>query len=600
MANLTAGQTENVFLSRGDTLNISGNVEVFTSPGIVSIQQSAGSYGPFDSDRTIIAKAISNAAYWMGQTDVGVPAEMEKRFYAFPFTTEGCQAAEDAASASVGGTVVYAGVRYKIASSIQARSYVNRVGQMPGLNYVAASGPIEIPDVTFAAYGGTIFEIANGVECFTFNSNDIPAQLTDLATQGITSSTWKNMAFVGGKGAIKLGALYAMGPLWCQFSDLYFFNQTDYHFHVENYQHCQFHNFWSKNNLSSTGGYHYYTSVSDPVGPTGLIPGNSSWTGEHYSYTTSLFAKNYVFYARGLADCQMNELAINARMQANRYGDVATDYSVTTVGGGSPNVVLAVPSDIVKFPVGMPLVFTSGTPQFLAAGAVYFVNTNNGVDTITLSPTPSASLGYAGVTITNAASFTVKSSGWPALIAYANATSLINNTAFGDNWDIEAASNVCAVMLSRVFSSTFGLHEIMPSVTNTAIVARSASVEISCRGLTNVTTDFDDQLNNIITVVKNKAGGYRYLTAGLTLTRNYHDCDIYIENAGAQNVTVPDLKLGGFKCRITQLGAGQLTVVGSGVTVNGRLGLKTAGQYSPIELRMSKRTSYIVSGDAVV
>jgi hypothetical protein len=515
---------------------------------------------------------------------------------AYPYNSEGIQAAVDRIVATgKPGTVVYAAEAYSVTQSLTLVDGVSHLGVFVKLNF---SG--DIPDVDWTPSGGTVINIAAGVEFMVYNHTDLATQVVGIGEASLTGVQIKNLAFVGGKGAIKIGAYRNMGPTYCKFSDLYFLNQTDYHFHVENFQHCEFNNFHGKNQLTSTGGFHYYTSVEDPAGSTGLLPGNSHWTGEHYSWSSSRLAKNYVFFARGVQDCQMNELAINARMQANRYGDVATSYTLTSTGGGSPNFILGNPADITKFPVGMPLVFTSGTPQFLAANSVYYVNSNNGVDTITLKYNPEVNAGYAGVSITNAASFTARMSGFPAVIFHATPGSLINNSDLGNNWDVEANGNVCAISMYRVRDSSLGLHEVMPSDTSTAIALRDCTAAINCRNMTNITTDFDDTLANTKSIVNNMRAGNRYLTAGTTLTTEHHQCKLFVLNAGAQNVTVPNLKLSGFSCEVFQSGAGQITTVGSGATVSGRSGLKTAGQYAKINIDQYNKTSYIVSGDTAV
>lgn len=515
---------------------------------------------------------------------------------AYPYTSEGIQAAVDRIVATgKPGTVVYAAEPYAVTASVPLVDGVSHLGVFPKLSF---SG--DIPDVNWTPTGGTIINISAGVEFLVYNHIDLVNQVVGLGEASLTGVQIKNMAFMGGKGAIKIGAYRNMGPTYCKFSDLYFFNQVDYHFHVENFQHCEFSNFHGKNQLASTGGFHYYISVEDPAGPNGLLPGNSHWTGEHYSWCSSRLAKNFVFFARGAQDCQMNELAITARMQANRYGDVAEDVVFNLVGGGSPNLVLAVPSNITKFPVGMPFVFTSGTPNWVPARSVMWVNSNNGVDTITVSLEPEPSSGYAGFGFTSSGAYTVKVSGFPAVIVHGNNGSLIINSDMGDNWDVEANGNVVAISLKRVFASTMGLHEVMGSATDTLITSRNSSVNISCRTPAHVTTDFDDSPNNIRTKITNKNGGYRYLSAGGAIDRSYHQCKIFVENAGAQNMTITDLKMGGFECEIFQGGVGQLTLVPSGTTLRSRNGLKTGGQYARLKLDQYKRNEYIVSGDTAV
>ena len=505
---------------------------------------------------------------------------------AYPYTSAGIQAAVDRIVASgKPGTVVYASEQYSVTQNVPLVSGVSHLGVFVKL---AFSG--NVPDATFSPVDGTIINIAAGVEFLTHNSTDLASQPANVAPLALTGVTIKNMAFIGGKGAVKMGALYSMGPTYCLFENLYFKNQVDYHFWVENFQHCEFKNFHGRNDLPSTGGYHFKMSLN-----ANLLPGNSHFEGEIFSYSTSRFAKNFVFEARGLAGCQMNEIVSNARMQANRYGDVATSYTVSTTSG-SPNVVFSTPAESVNFPVGMPLVFTSATPNFLAANSVYYVVSNNGTDTITISNTP----GSSTVSVSQTASFTIKGSGFPAVIIWGNNNSLINNCDFGRNFDIEANGNVCALSMYRVFNGRIGLNEVMGSQTDTAISARSCPTVIDCGNIATITTDFDDFLTNTVTAVNNAKAGNVYTTAGETLTSGRHQCIMLVNSATPVTITVPTKLVSGFTVSIVQVGAGQVTVAGSGVTVNGRNGLKTAGQYARININQYNKTSYIVSGDTAV
>ena len=57
----------------------------------------------------------------------------------------------------------------------------------------------------------------------------------------------------------------------------------------------------------------------------------------------------------------------------------------------------------------------------------------------------------------------------------------------------------------------------------------------------------------------------------------------------------------GFKTSLVQSGAGQVNfVVGPGVTINSRNGLKTAGQYARVTLIQVAKDNYVLSGDTTV
>lgn len=544
-----------------------------------------------DSKKIVGVKNADGTELYFTQSNVAL---------AYPYDSDGiAKAHQRILDTGKPGAVLYASARYSATRNQPMANWISHVGQ--GV-VCAFSG--DIPDTTLTPTEGTIIVIADGVEFLTFNSVDLAAQLPNLATQALTGVTICAMGFIGGKGAIKIGALYAMGPTYCRFDDLYFKNQIDYHFYVENYQHCHFGVFQGNNSTATgTGGFHYIISTT-----SALLPGNSDWFGEQYSYSTSRWSKNFVFRARGGAgsSCQMNELAVKSRMQYNRYGSSAQDYVMTSTGGNSPDWTLQNPAQIDDLPVGMPLVFYSSTPQFLASKAVYYVCYNDGVSKIRLNFLPEQST--TGTNISNAATHTAKSSGFPGLIVHANANSLINNCDFGQNWDAEAASNVVSSSFYKVFGgSSIGYHEIMASVTNTALAARDSPMVINCRNMTGVSTDFDDTLRNTKTVVNNLAAGNRYLDSTVmpsnnyTLTASDHQCKLMINNASANTITVPDIRLSGFNCRFFAIGAGQTTMTASGSTVNGFGGaLKSAGQYARFEIDKYDKSAFVVSGNTTV
>ena len=73
---------------------------------------------------------------------------------------------------------------------------------------------------------------------------------------------------------------------------------------------------------------------------------------------------------------------------------------------------------------------------------------------------------------------------------------------------------------------------------------------------------------------------------------------ITCSNAGAITVTVPASLGAGFNAMIVQIGAGQVTLVGSSATLNNANGLKTAAQYSVLSLISYATDVFVVAGDA--
>jgi hypothetical protein len=72
---------------------------------------------------------------------------------------------------------------------------------------------------------------------------------------------------------------------------------------------------------------------------------------------------------------------------------------------------------------------------------------------------------------------------------------------------------------------------------------------------------------------------------------------VTLSNASAITVTVPSSLPVGFACIVIQLGAGQVTLSASGVTLNGKNGLKTSGQHARIGLLEYASNVFNVAGD---
>lgn len=86
-------------------------------------------------------------------------------------------------------------------------------------------------------------------------------------------------------------------------------------------------------------------------------------------------------------------------------------------------------------------------------------------------------------------------------------------------------------------------------------------------------------------------------TADFTLTASDNAGFILVNSASLIRVTVPATLAVGFYCQIIQQGAGQVQVIGSGVTMNSALGFFTRAQGSSIGIMMATGTIGFVSGD---
>lgn len=87
-------------------------------------------------------------------------------------------------------------------------------------------------------------------------------------------------------------------------------------------------------------------------------------------------------------------------------------------------------------------------------------------------------------------------------------------------------------------------------------------------------------------------------TSNYTLTDNDSRAVIVVNSSSAVNITVPNTLSTGFFCQIIQKGTGQVTVVGSGTTINSASGFKTRLQNSSIGIMMESSTVGYISGDS--
>lgn len=102
-------------------------------------------------------------------------------------------------------------------------------------------------------------------------------------------------------------------------------------------------------------------------------------------------------------------------------------------------------------------------------------------------------------------------------------------------------------------------------------------------------------------VISRFAGNTIAVTGSLTLSATHNGAVLVSTSATALNITVPTGLPTGFNCTIVQDGAGQVTVVASSTTINGRNGLKTAAQHAVIAIvPTTTANAYKVTGDTAV
>ena len=107
---------------------------------------------------------------------------------------------------------------------------------------------------------------------------------------------------------------------------------------------------------------------------------------------------------------------------------------------------------------------------------------------------------------------------------------------------------------------------------------------------TSASTDFSPAFFSIVSET----------TTARTLSNSDNGKVIVCSNAGQVIVTIPSGLTSGFNCTITQGGAGTVTIVGSGASINGfNNKTATAGQYAVVNIIPVGANAYYVDGDLI-
>lgn len=502
--------------------------------------------------------------------------------FAFPFTSEGIQAAIDALYAKgQPGVVTLASESYSITSDITLRVGISLRGILGKLDYIGY-----VPDQDPSPVDGTIFNVSAGVTALKYNNidqpNPAPAELADTAGTSINIS---GITFVGGLRAIHTGAKNILGLHYASVKNCRFFNQTAEHYIFENFMHMQFENLWAWNKISDGavhGGCVFRASrLRDAGNAIALLPGNSVWTGTIFGWTNQYLVKGISF--EGI-DGQLNECsATGARIQFNRYPATLTarDVVLTPSNGSSTFTV----SDNTQFnycQVGVPLAIptTSAAVSGVSNGVVYFVSSRDaGTNTITLNELPNRTTG--NLVASAATPVTMKFGGFPGFFFGSDDNGSVTSFNAGD-LDIECKGTVAGIA-TRNAKGKAHILETMPSDTDTLLAFRNGDFAVSHCGSNTVTTDCSSSVGYCR--VTNLAGGNPGLYTGgnITLTAAMSGQKIRFASATDITVTVPRTLPKDFEWSAVCTSTGQITMVaGSGTTFQNRsASAKTAGGTAP-------------------
>jgi hypothetical protein len=579
MATLSAGSSTSVTVAAGSILHAAGIGEVNIRPGMVERVSGIGEYGPYDTTTSINIRAIGSVIYWQEEVDneEGIPYAPPVELYAFPFNTEGAQAAIDAISnGGSAGTVIFSGVDYDFTSG--------GVAMKAGVSYIATTPLItttgDVPDsAMFANGGGTRLINGPGVYSFTWNNVDqasLPA--ANLASTGLLGISLYGLCSFGGAGLLSAGAVNTMGLISCKLDQLFFYDATDWGIKLDNFMQLTIGDIRGRNTVRG-GGIRYGCTLGSRAASPGaplLIPGNTLWNGNTFIFNSNNGARGIEFFGKTTtADNQLNELTNKGRWQVNRFGSGAVTMSLAFVNG-SATVTIADANHYAQIIEGGWFGFSGSAPGgFNTIDPYVVVFKDDATQTIRLATSMNA-FGTTGLSSTSTASFNATYGGPAGLAINFDALSLMTVADLGFQ-DLELFGNVCSIYSRRSRQTKLQIGELRASDHNGTFVVRDGHLGIEAHAMAGIgrcTTDSNARIN-----IKNITGCTRSMTTTTTLpmTADEHEMVYLYNNAAGKQWTLGAGQPPDYRFKIHQMGAGVATVSLSGTTCTGPLATTGAG-----------------------
>lgn len=509
-----------------------------------------------------------------------------------PRTSAGINAAVEAiVAAGCIGTVLYEDAEYVIDAPINLHHGISHIGVAAKFAYGA-----DVPENDMTITGGTRFNVSAGVTPFAWNNTDKGSDEVNMASFALNNCKFYGIVFNGGARGISFGALRAMGFTFCEFDELYGFNQTDrYSFDFNNFQYSRFGNIFSRNDLATeSGGVRFSSRLS-----TTLYPGDSVLFGRIFVQTYQYLNRGIVFEVSGPAGCALNDMKVSGVMHCNRYGNPSTPATISmTSVSGTPDLSVSA-GDFAKLPLGMPVVFITTAPTGIPLKTIHYVySRNTGNNSVTLAETHYAT---APVTLTSSGTYAATYSGFPAIEF--NATHSSNAFTFSDFGMMNAAPTYGIVSLTaeKWRGSKGGLYTFSNSPTDTSLAIRDCDGRIEYSGTNYITQDQSALFGNL--AVKNTSVGALYYSGGsFTLNSSYEGRTIRYAGTTDITITVPATLPRGFQFEIVTTGATGIVTFSpaSGAYLFSKNGYRTNGQYAAMRMKNISNNAYSVTGDTQV
>lgn len=178
-----------------------------------------------------------------------------------------------------------------------------------------------------------------------------------------------------------------------------------------------------------------------------------------------------------------------------------------------------------------------------------------------------------------------------------------NNTVIGSNLTLPAALTGTIVLADGSGNRRINVDQNgnvgIATTTPTAQLHTTVTVRHENLGGTGTRMVVADATGNLSTQTITSGGSIRTVTANTTLLQTDNGGFVYVDSATATTVTVPAALSVGFSCVVVRKGAGNVSIVGSGTTLQTARGLNTRAQYSALGVIKDTGTTATITGDGI-
>lgn len=395
------------------------------------------------------------------------------------FDSAGINAATTAVAARGTGFVALLDAVYTLTPGVPLIeiSGVSHYGVAPKLLCTTA-----IFDADWSITGGTRIIGDGSTDAFTYNNVDLANPIANFASNALISSHKKNIAFIGTRRPLAIGAKNSAGSYNCKYNGIYLQDNTVGP-NMENYAHCQFDFIFDRNDAQlGSWAWRWASSVSSNV----VEPGNSRWGKRIFTTRKKIRQHGFVFEASN--GSISNQLIVEA-LQSNRFssgtGGVEETDNFTFPASGTAITM----ADATKYPANFPFVLSTAVGGFLVGPQYYFNAT--GATTGTLS----ARAYGLPLASTGAGTVQVKTQGY----ALVEIQSMDNGTTAGvdissftncefRNMDVEGTSSA-SVQAFQGVNNRFNISQPFASAYANLVLRNQQHPVIS--GTYPITTDLD-------------------------------------------------------------------------------------------------------------